>query len=280
MAIYHLSAKVIGRSAGRSSVAAAAYRSGERLVDERTGLVHDYTKRRDYIETWIQAPEHAPAWARDREELWNRVEAAEGRRDSQLCREVEVSLPKELSREDQDGLVRGFVGEEFVGRGMVADVCVHRGDANNPHAHVLLTTRELGPGEAGFGKKAREWNGRELLKGWREEWARGVNRELERAGYPERIDHRSFAERGIEREPTVHEGPSVREMEARGVRTERGDLNRRARARDRDPRDRDPRDRDPRDRDPRDWEPRERPERDRGRERGVEGEADHERDPF
>ena len=228
MAIYHLSAKVIGRSAGRSSVAAAAYRSGERLVDERTGLVHDYTKRRDYIETWIQAPEHAPAWARDREELWNRVELSEGRRDSQLCREVEVSLPKELSREEQDGLVRGFVGEEFVGRGMLADVCVHRGDANNPHAHVLLTTRELGPGEAGFGKKAREWNGRGLLKEWREEWARSVNRGLERAGYPERIDHRSFAARGIDREPSVHEGPSVREMEARGIRTERGGRNRAA----------------------------------------------------
>jgi len=266
VAIYHLSAKVIGRSSGRSSVAAAAYRSGERLVDERTGLVHDYTKRRDYIETWIQAPEHAPAWAGEREELWNRVELSEGRRDAQLCREVEVALPKELSREEQDGLVREFVEEEFVGRGMVADVCVHRGDANNPHAHVLLTTREVGPGEDGFGKKAREWNGRELLREWRREWARSVNRELERVGYPERIDHRSFAERGIDREPTVHEGPAVREMEARGVRTERGEHNRRARGHDRELREREPQEQGT--------------ERQRGRERAVEREGGYERDPF
>ncbi len=236
MAIYHLSAKVIGRSSGRSSVAAAAYRSGERLVDERTGLVHDYTKRRDYIETWIQAPEHAPAWAREREELWNRVELSERRKDSQLCREVEVALPKELSREEQDGLVREFVREELVGRGMVADVSVHRGDQNNPHAHVLLTTREVGP--EGFGKKAREWNARELLGVWREGWARSVNRELERAGYPARIDHRSFASRGIDREPTRHEGPTVREMEARGISTDRGALNRAVVRRNRETRER------------------------------------------
>jgi ATP-dependent exoDNAse (exonuclease V) alpha subunit len=226
VAIYHLSAKVIGRGAGRSSVAAAAYRSRERLIDERTGLVHDYSRRRGEIECWIQAPENAPEWAREREVLWNRVEASEKRRDSQLCREVEVALPKEISREQQDELVRGFVREQFVSRGMVADVAIHRGDENNPHAHVLLTTREVGPGGAGFGRKAREWNGRELLKEWRETWAERANRELERAGLSERIDHRSFVEWGIEREPTVHEGPAVREMEARGLRTERGSLNR------------------------------------------------------
>jgi ATP-dependent exoDNAse (exonuclease V) alpha subunit len=224
VAIYHLSAKVIGRGAGRSSVAAAAYRSGERLIDERTGLVHDYSRRRGEIECWIQAPENAPEWARDREELWNRVEASEKRRDSQLCREAEVALPKEISREQQDELVREFVREQLVSRGMVADVAIHRGDENNPHAHMLLTTREVGP--EGFGRKAREWNGRELLKVWRERWAECANRTLERAGSRERIDHRSFASRGIDREPTVHEGPSVRAMEGRGIPTERGDLNR------------------------------------------------------
>lgn len=226
MAIYHLSAKVIGRSSGRSSVAAAAYRAGERLVDERTGLEHDYTNRRG-IEAWIEAPEHAPDWAKDREELWNRVEASERRKDSQLCREVEVALPKELSRREQDELVRGFVREEIVSRGMVADVAVHRGDENNPHAHVLATTREIGP--EGFGKKAREWNDRDVLGGWREAWERHANRELERSGSRERVDHRSNAARGIDREPTVHEGPAAREMEARGLRTDRGDLNREAR---------------------------------------------------
>lgn len=224
MAIYHLSAKVIGKSSGRSSVAAAAYRSAERLVDERTGLVHDYTRRRGEIECWIQAPEQAPEWARNREELWNRVEASEKRRDSQLCREVEVALPKELSREEQGELVRGFVREKFVSSGMVADVAIHRGDENNPHAHVLLTTREVHP--EGFGRKAREWNRRELLGEWREAWTERTNRELERVGSRERIDHRSFASRGIDREPSVHEGPSVRQMEARGIPTERGSLNR------------------------------------------------------
>jgi len=97
------------------------------------------------------------------------VEASEKRRDAQLCREVEVALPKELSREKQNELVRGFVREQFVSRGMVADVAIHRGDENNPHAHVLLTTREVSP--EGFGRKAREWNGREVLEGWRREWA-------------------------------------------------------------------------------------------------------------
>jgi ATP-dependent exoDNAse (exonuclease V) alpha subunit len=230
VAIYHLNAKVIGRSSGRSSVAAAAYRSGERLVDERTGLVHDY-RRRGEIECWIQAPEQTPEWAREREELWNRVEASEKRRDAQLCREVEVALPKELSREEQSELVRGYVREQFVSRGMAADVAIHRGDENNPHAHVLLTTREIGP--EGFGRKVREWNGREVLEGWREGWAERVNRELERVGLRERIDHRSFASRGIDREPSVHEGPSVRQMEARGIPTERGSLNRVAREQNR-----------------------------------------------
>jgi ATP-dependent exoDNAse (exonuclease V) alpha subunit len=224
VAIYHLSAKVIGRAAGRSSVGAAAYRSGERLVDERTGLVHDYSRRRGEIEAFIEAPEQAWAW--EREELWNRVEASEKRKDSQLCREVEVALPKELSREEQRELVRDFVQEQFVARGMVADVSIHRGDENNPHAHVMLTTREVDPGGAGFGSKAREWNSNELLKEWREGWAERANRALERAGLRERIEHRSFASRGIDREPTVHEGPNVREMEARGLRTERGSLNR------------------------------------------------------
>jgi len=152
------------------------------------------------------------------------VEASEKRRDAQLCREVEVALPKELSREKQNELVRGFVREQFVSRGMVADVAIHRGDENNPHAHVLLTTREVSP--EGFGRKAREWNGREVLEGWRREWAERANRELERAGLRERIDHRSFASRGIDRELTRHEGPAVRQMEARGIPTERGELNR------------------------------------------------------
>ncbi len=223
MAIYHLSAQVIGRSSGRSSVAAAAYRSGSELHDERTDLYHDYSRRRD-IDSWIQAPEGAAAWVSDRQSLWNRVEASERRWDSQVAREINVALPIELDRDRQDELVRGYVREQFTSRGMVADVAIHRGDEGNPHAHVMLTMRPL-DGDR-FGPKEREWNSTETLQGWREAWSVHANRELERDGREERIDHRSHEARGIEREPTVHEGPNVREMEARGIRTERGEWNR------------------------------------------------------
>lgn len=225
MAIYHFSTQVIGRSAGRSSVAAAAYRAGQRLLDRRTGLVHDYGRKQG-AESWIEAPEGAPAWAREREELWNRVEAGERRRDAQLCREIDVALPVELSEGRQREMLRGFVREQFASRGMVADVAIHRNDPGNPHAHVMLTMRRIGPEGEGFGEKERGWNDRALLGRWREEWARHANRELEREGSPERIDHRSHAALGIDREPTEHEGPNVREMEARGIFTERGAYNR------------------------------------------------------
>ena len=163
MAIYYYRGQVISRSKGRSSVAAAAYRSGTRLVDRRTGLVHDYTRRRrGEIESFVLAPEGSPAWVRDREELWNMVEEGERRKDSQLAREFDLALPVELAPEDQRGLVRGFVAEQFVERGMVADVAVHRDKEGNPHAHVMLTMRSVGP--EGFGKKVREWNQRDLLE--------------------------------------------------------------------------------------------------------------------
>ncbi len=207
---------------------AAAYRAGERLHDERTDVIHDYTRRRN-IDSWIQAPDGAPSWVHSRSDLWNRVEASEHRKDSQVCREINVALPVELGRERQDELVRGFVREQFTSRGMVADVAVHRGDEGNPHAHVMLTMRPLDADR--FGPKEREWNSTQTLQGWRESWSTHANRALERGGYEERIDHRSFAERGVDREPTVHEGPDVREMERRGIPTERGEWNRQVLAR-------------------------------------------------
>lgn len=210
-------------------MAAAAYRSGTRLLDRRTGLVHDYTRRRDDIETFIEAPEGAPDWLKKREDLWNAVEEKERRKDSQLCREFDVALPVELSREQQMELARSYVRDEFVSRGMVADVAIHRGDYENPHFHVMLTMRKVSDG--GFGKKEREWNKSQELTRWREAWAHYANRHLDRAGHDARIDHRSYRDRGIDQEPTRHEGPSVRQMEARGVRTERGTLNRATRRR-------------------------------------------------
>ncbi|WP_019123871.1 MobQ family relaxase [Brevibacillus massiliensis] len=227
MAIYHFSAQVISRSAGRSAVAAAAYRSGERLHDERYGMIHDYS-RKVVAEQEIIAPQHAPEWVYDRERLWNAVEAAEKRKDSQLCREINVALPKELTEKEQRFLVMNFAQKEFVDKGMIADIAIHRNDADNPHAHIMLTMREITPD--GFGSKNRDWNKKEWLESWREQWERHANRALERAGREERIDHRSFERQGItDRLPTIHEGPKVRQMEKRGIATDRGEINREVR---------------------------------------------------
>lgn len=225
MAIYHLSAKVIGRSSGRSATGAAAYRAAEIVRDERTGIVHDYSRKGGVEHREIVAPDNAPAWMRDREQLWNAVEKVERRKDAQLAREVEVGIPRELTPDQRRELVREFVREEFVSRGMIADVCWHMGKASDggahPHAHILLTMREL-TGD-GFGNKNRDWNGKDVLEGWRERWEAHANRALERAGRDERIDHRSFADRGVDREPQPKLGPVAAKLERQGIVTERGD---------------------------------------------------------
>ncbi|NRF95789.1 MobA/MobL family protein [Paenibacillus frigoriresistens] len=224
MAIYHFSAQVASRSAGRSAVAMAAYRSGERLTDERTGELKHY-KRDAKPETVILAPAQSPGWVQNRGRLWNEVEKAEKRKDAQLCREINVALPKEFSPRRQIEEIKDFCQREFVDRGMVADIAVHRDDPNNPHAHIMLTTREISAD--GFGGKVRAWNDRELLVRWREQWAEQVNRVFERNQRSERIDHRSFEQQGVtDRLPTIHEGPTVREMEQRGQITDRGSINR------------------------------------------------------
>lgn len=223
MAIYHFSAQVISRGKGQSAVAAAAYRSGERLQDERTGEEKFY-HREVLPETMILAPSHSPEWVNDRERLWNEVEKIEVRKNSQLAREINVALPIELSTDLQKELIQDFVQTEFVDRGMVADVCIHRDDPNNPHAHVMLTTREISL--EGFTTKNREWNDRALLTQWREAWSNHANQALEKDGNPERISHLSHEARGLEQLPTVHLGHVVHEMETRGVETERGALNR------------------------------------------------------
>jgi hypothetical protein len=230
MAQYRLSSQVIGRGTGRSAVAAAAYRSGQSLADERTGLVHDYSKRRGVAHTEIMAPDNAPDWMRDRVQLWNAVEAVERRKDAQLSRELQLSLPHELTDEQRRELVRGFVREQFVNRGMIADIAIHRpdekGDERNHHAHIMLTMRELT--KDGFGNKARAWNDKALLETWREQWAIVQNRELERNGQTARVDHRSFETRGIDREPQSHLGPSANQMERRGEPSRIANENREA----------------------------------------------------
>ena len=194
MAIYHLRASMISRSQGRSATAAIAYRVAERIEDRRTGLVFDYAKRGGVDHTEILAPDHAPDWVSDRSELWNRVEEAETRKNSQVAREVRVALPAELTHAQRVELVRDFAQKQFVDRGMVADIALHApgrdGDDRNHHAHILLTTREIDP--EGFTTKNRDWNKVELLEDWREAWSRNANLALERAGIEERIDHRTL----------------------------------------------------------------------------------------
>jgi ATP-dependent exoDNAse (exonuclease V) alpha subunit len=149
MAIYHFHAKMVHRAKGQSAVAGAAYRSGSRLYETSTGITHDYTHKGGVEHSEILAPADAPAWVFDRHTLWNTVEASEKRKDAQVAREIEVGLPIELKDREQVALLRDFVNREFVTKGMVADIGIHRDNPNNPHSHILLTTRDLTP--EGFG---------------------------------------------------------------------------------------------------------------------------------
>jgi MobA/MobL family len=212
MAIYHFSVKMISRNKGRSSTAAAAYRAGIEITDERTGEVFDYTRKKGMLGHAILAPSRAPDWAKSPQSLWNAAEKAEKRKDAQVCRENTVALPHELTLEQNINLLHGFVQEAYIKRGMVAQVDIHgpdrKGDNRNIHAHIMLTTRQIT--RNGFkDKKPRNWNERSQLKEWRELWADHVNRALEREGKKERVDSRSFKDQGIDDKiPTRHLGPA------------------------------------------------------------------------
>jgi Ti-type conjugative transfer relaxase TraA len=195
LAIYHLTAKMVKRAEGRNAVAAAAYRSGSLLYEAATGITHDYTRKHGVEYTEIMAPDGAPSWVSDREILWNTVEAAEKRKDAQVAREIEVGLPVELTKNEQIALLRDYARREFVAKGMVADLGVHLDNPHNPHAHILLTTRDLTPD--GFGQKNRGWNDKAELLSWRRGWAETTNEHLAEAGLGVRIDHRSYAEQRL-----------------------------------------------------------------------------------
>jgi Ti-type conjugative transfer relaxase TraA len=196
LAIYHLTAKIVKRAEGRNAVAAAAYRSGSLLHEDATGIAHDYSRKHGVEHTEILAPDDAPAWVFDRQVLWNTVEASEKRKDAQVAREIEVGLPIELTKPEQVALLRDFAKREFVAKGMVADLGVHLDNEHNPHAHILLTTRNLGPN--GFGPKNRSWNETQELLTWRRGWADVTNEHLVEAGLGVRIDHRSYAEQRLD----------------------------------------------------------------------------------
>lgn len=234
MPSYHFSAQVIGRGKKRSAIQAAAYRAGACLRDEDRGEVYDFSRRRGVVHSEVLVPEGAPDWMRDRQQLWQSVERGECRKDAQLAREINMALPHELSAGERLQLVREFVLEQFVSRGMVADLAVHEpvpgkgDDPRNFHAHVMLTLRQAMPD--GFRKvKTREWNGQGTLDGWRAAWASAQNRAMERAGHLGRVDHRTLeaqraeamergdrrAAAGLDRVPEIHVGPGAQAMARR-----------------------------------------------------------------
>lgn len=214
MAIYHLSMKIISRGNGQNAVASAAYRSGEKLIDEQDGTTKFY-ERSVLPETHILAPDNVPKWVYDRQTLWNKVERCENRVNSQLSRELEIALPLELTNEEQTKLIKEFIQFNCVDKGMVADIAIHRDHPENPHAHVMLTMREIN--QQGFQEKNRDWNKVSYLEQTRKRWAEVCNKYLEKAHSLERIDHRSYKEQELDLIPTEHVGVKGKMAERLGI---------------------------------------------------------------
>lgn len=248
MALYLLSVKPISRKQNRSSVEAAAYRSAQKLYNEREDITHDFTRKRGVVYTEILLPENAPSEFSNRETLWNAVEHAEKRRDSRTAREIVLALPRELTLETSKALVKKFVSGCFIPLGMCADICLHAGlnkNTNhneterkknlphNPHAHIMLTDRPVR--KEGFcDKKNPDWNSKQYLKQWRECWANLQNEVFIRKGLETRVSHESYKTRGIGREPTKHLGPVIMAMERREIKTKFGNENRAIEARNKE----------------------------------------------
>lgn len=235
IAIYHLSIKIISRGKGKSAVAAAAYRAGEKITNQYDGEIHDYTRKGGVAHTEIMLPGHAPPEYSDRATLWNAVEKIEKNKNAQLSREIEIALPVELSAGQNLSLVRDYCQRHFVSVGMCADICIHDKKDGNPHAHIMLTMRPMEQGGA-WGAKAHkvdgvkipaiDWNEHTKAEEWRQGWAALCNQYLEQGNHAERIDHRSYERQGVEKIPTVHLGVAASQMERRGIATERGEHNR------------------------------------------------------
>lgn len=191
MAIFHLDFKIVKRSEGKSSVAKAAYHARTRITDERTGDTYDYSRRTDLYGHFILAPVNAPEHiVKDSIALWNEVERVERQNNGQTARYFDVAIPAELKNDDKKKLVLEYCQKNFVAKGMIADIAFHELDSDNPHAHVMLTLKTIGP--EGFGKKERSWNDRKMSVLWRESWASMANSYLAAAGSSERIDYRSL----------------------------------------------------------------------------------------
>ena len=252
MAIYHLCIKIISRGKGKSVVAASAYRSGEKIKNEYDGIVHDFTRKGGIAHTEILLPQNAPQEFTNRSVLWNSVEKIEKSKNSQLAREIEVALPKELDREKQIELVRQYVKENFVKVGMCVDIALHDKNDGNPHCHILLTMRPLNEDTTWGAKSKKEyildengekvklkngnyktrkinttdWNEQDKAEEWRKAWADITNKYLEENSIQDKVDHRSYQRQGIEQIPTIHLGVSATQMEKKGIATDRGNINR------------------------------------------------------
>ena len=257
MALFHLSVTQTKRSAGQSAIASAAYRAGERLYSEYYGEYSDYTRKGGVICSDILLPSHAPPEYADRQTLWNAVEKAERGKNAQLAYSFDIALQNEFSLEENIALARQFLLENFVSRGMVVDFAVHQPDREdggipNPHFHVLCPIRPIEQnGKWGLkqrrvyeldedGNRIRDQNGEfvfnavpttdwgspETLEYWRQTWAELCNAKFAEKGLDVSIDHRSYERQGVELLPTVHEGATVRAMEKKGIRTEKGEFNR------------------------------------------------------
>lgn len=244
MALYHFHVGQVKRSAGQSVVESAAYRAGERLYSERYGEYSDYTRKGGLVYTEILLPPHAPREYADRQTLWNVVEDAERGKNAQLAYSFDIALQNEFTLEENISLARRFLLDNFVSRGMIADFAVHQPDKDggieNPHFHVLCPIRPLNP-DGSWGAKQRrvyredgkfdavsttDWGKPETLEEWRGAWAELCNTKFKDKGLECRIDHRSYEKQGIDQAPTVHEGVAVRQMEAKGIVTDKGERNR------------------------------------------------------
>ena len=257
IALYHFHVTQIKRSAGQSAVAAAAYRSGEKLHSEYYGEDSDYTRKGGVICSEILLPSHAPPEYANRETLWNAVEKVEKNAKAQLAYSFDIALQNEFPMRENIELARQFLLQNFVSRGMIVDFAIHSPDKEddgiqNPHFHVMCPIRPILPNGTWDNKQRREyvldedgnrirdeagnfvfnavpttdWGSPETLEAWRQAWAELCNAKFAEKGLDCRIDHRSYERQGVEQIPTQHEGPTVRAMEAKGICTDKGDLNR------------------------------------------------------
>ena len=252
---FHFSVNIISRGKGKSAVASAAYISGEKIKNEWDGVTHDYTKKQGVISKEIYLPDHAPKEYKDRKTLWNSVELFEKNSNAQLARNFIISLPKELSIEENKKMIEEYVQNNFVKEGMIVDLAIHdesREGNQNIHAHIMTIVRPINE-DGTWGQKSKKeyildekgekvlnkngkpktrkvelttWNDKGNVEKWRENFSDLCNKYLERAGAEKRVDHRSFKRQGIKQIPTIHLGASASAMERKGIRTEKGDINR------------------------------------------------------